>query len=156
LHISELGVSGGLEDTMAFCTGCGKEIPAGAAACPSCGQGAAAPVSASAPAGGLTDNVAGALAYFTFIPAIIFLVMEPYSKNKFLRFHSFQCLFLCGACFVVGFVVGLIPVINIIAVPLLIVGELVIWLVLVLKAYQGQKFKLPFLGDIAEQQANAG
>jgi len=104
----------------------------------------------------LTDNVAGALAYFTFIPAIIFLVMEPYNTNKFLRFHSFQSLFFCVLCFVVGFVVGLIPVVNIIAVPLLLVGELVIWLVLVLKAYQGQKFKLPVIGDIAEQQANAG
>ncbi len=142
---------------MAFCTGCGTEIAAGAAACPSCGQAAAAaPIAAPAPTGGLTDNVAGALAYFTFIPAIIFLVMEPYNTNKFLRFHSFQSLFLCVLCFVVGFVVGLIPVVNIIAVPLLLVGELVIWLVLVLKAYQGQKFKLPVIGDIAEQQANAG
>ncbi len=141
---------------MAFCTGCGKEVPAGAAACPSCGQVTAVPASASAPAGGLTDNVAGALAYFTFIPAIIFLVMEPYNKNRFLRFHSFQCLFLCVVCFVLGIVVSMVPVINIIGVPLLIVGELVVWLVLVLKAYQGQKFKLPIIGDLAEQQANAG
>jgi uncharacterized membrane protein len=41
-------------------------------------------------------------------------------------------------------------------VPLLLLGEFVVWLIMVLKAYQGAKFKLPFIGDIAEQQANAG
>jgi len=141
---------------MAFCTGCGKEVPAGAVACPNCGQSmAAAPVSASAPAGGLTDNVAGALAYVTFIPAIIFLVMEPYSKNKFIRFHSFQSLFFALACFLLAVVLMFIPLLGPILGLLLWLGEFVLWLVLVLKAYQGQKFKLPGIGDIAEQQANA-
>ena len=135
---------------MAFCTSCGNEIPAGMAVCPNCPQ-----ASASAPVGGLTDNVAGALAYVTIIPAIIFLVMEPYSKNKFIRFHSFQCLFFIVACIPVNFIVGMIPIVNLIGIPLLVIGELVVWVILVLKAYQGQKFKLPVLGDIAEQQANA-
>ena len=140
---------------MAFCTGCGKEVPAGAAACPNCGQGAVAATSAPASTGGLTDNVAGALAYVTFIPAIVFLVMEPYNKNKFVRFHSFQCLFFTLACFVLGIVLMFIPLLGPIIGLLLWLGEFVLWLVLVLKAYQGQKFKLPGIGDIAEQQANA-
>jgi uncharacterized membrane protein len=140
---------------MAFCTGCGKEVPAGAAACPICGQGAAASSAAPASTGGLTDNVAGALAYVTFIPAIIFLVMEPYNKNKFVRFHSFQCLFFTLACFVLGIVLMFIPLLGPIIGLLVWLGELVLWLILVLKAYQGQKFKLPGIGDIAEQQANA-
>lgn len=139
---------------MAFCTGCGNEIPAGATACPNCSQ-ASASAAPSASAGGLTDNVAGALAYLTFIPAIIFLVMEPYSKNRFIRFHSFQCLFLVVACIPVNFIVGMVPIINLIGIPLLIIGEFAVWVILVLKAYQGQKFKLPVLGDIAEKQANA-
>ena len=102
-----------LEEAMAFCTGCGKEMPAGAVACPTCGQGATvAPLTAAAPAGGLTDNVAGALAYVTFIPAIIFLVMEPYNKNRFVRFHSFQSLFFTLACFVLGIVLMFIPLLG--------------------------------------------
>jgi len=154
--MSELGRSGDPEDVMAFCTGCGKEMPAGVAACPSCGQSAtAAPVVASAQGGGLTDNVAGALAYVTFIPAILFLVMEPYNKNKFVRFHSFQCLFFTLACFVLAIVLMFIPLLGPILGLLVWLGELALWLVLVLKAYQGQKFKLPGIGDIAEQQANA-
>ena len=47
---------------------------------------------------GLSDNAAGALAYVTIIPAIIFLVMEPYNKNRFIRFHSWQCLFSPRHC----------------------------------------------------------
>lgn len=140
---------------MAFCTGCGNEVPAGAAACPGCGKSTtavAAPSSASA--GGLTDNVAGALAYL-FVPAIIFLVIEPYNKNRFVRFHSFQSLFYTVACIVVHFVLALIPLINLIAVPLFALGTFVLWIVLVLKAFQGQKFKLPVIGDMAEQQAGS-
>ena len=49
----------------------------------------------------MTDNVAGMLAYITIIPAIIFLVMEPYNKNRFVRFHSFQNLFLHVAWFAI-------------------------------------------------------
>ena len=41
--------------------------------------------------GVLAENIAGALAYLTFIPAIAFLVLDPYNKNRFARFHSVQC-----------------------------------------------------------------
>jgi uncharacterized membrane protein len=57
---------------------------------------------------------------------------------------------------VVNFPLGLIPLLGLVIVPLLLLGEFVVWLIMVLKAYQGAKFKLPFIGDIAEQQANAG
>ena len=63
--------------------------------CPACGR----PMHERArarPVGALPENVAGALAYFTFIPAIVFLSRPPYKKNRFLRFHSLQCLLLCG------------------------------------------------------------
>ena len=49
---------------------------------------------ATAASSGLSDNAAGALAYLTVIPAIIFLIVEPYNKNSFVRFHSWQCIFL--------------------------------------------------------------
>ena len=141
---------------MAFCTGCGKEVPVGAGSCPSCGQGATATaVTGSASTGGMTENVAAMLAYIPIV-GLIFLLIEPYNKNKFLRFHCFQSLFYVLACFVLGFVLAFIPILGIIVGMLLGLGEFVLWLVLLLKAYQGQKFKLPFIGDLAEQQANAG
>jgi len=168
---------------MAFCPNCGNQIPAGASACPTCAPaaapqppagsyGAPAPytvppsyanpgaVPASTQVGGLTENVAGALAYVTFIPAILFLVVAPYNQNRFVRFHAFQCLFYWVALAVIGIglaIIGVIPVIGLITLPLHLVvwlGSFVIWLVLVFKAYSGQKFKLPFIGDMAEQQAN--
>jgi uncharacterized membrane protein len=142
---------------MAFCPSCGTQIPDGAA-CPKCagGQPAAAPST-----GGLTDNVAGMLAYFTFIPAIVFLVIEPYNKNRFIRFHAFQCLFLTGALIALSIalaIVSLIPVIGFLMIPVHFIvwlGSLALWIVLLLKAYQGQKFKLPVIGDMAEKQADA-
>src|SRR5579864_5589044 len=83
---------------MAFCTSCGAQLPPGANVCPACNRstGPASPTSQPS-AGGMTDNVAGMLAYFTIIPAIIFLVIEPYNRNRFIRFHAFQCLFFAGA-----------------------------------------------------------
>ncbi len=67
------------------------------------------------PIAGLTDNVAGMLAYVTIIPAIVFLVLEPYNKRRFIRFHSFQCIFFAIAWTVLwiglGFI-GHIPVLG--------------------------------------------
>ena len=56
---------------------------------------------ASAAASGMTDNVAGMLAYVTFIPAIIFLVTPPYNQSRFVRFHSYQSIFFCVAVFAI-------------------------------------------------------
>ena len=112
-------------------------------------------------AGGLPDNVAGMLAYFTFIPAIVFLVLEPYNKSRFIRFHAFQCIFASAVMFAVGIALGIlsaIPFAGLITIPLhflIWLGAFVLWIVLVLKAYQGQMFKLPVIGDMAEKQAGA-
>ena len=116
------------------------------------------PISGSS---GLSDQAAGILAYVTIIPAIIFLVLEPYNRNRFIRFHSFQCIFLCIAIIIVR--IGLrflrfIPGMYWILLPISAVigfGCFILWLLLLLKAYQGQMWKLPVVGDLAEQQANA-
>ena len=147
---------------MAFCSACGAQLPEGNTTCPACAKsaGAANPIVASGATGGMTDNVAGMLAYL-FITAIIFLVMEPYNKSRFVRFHSFQCLFCAvGLCILwVGFaILGMIPILNLMIIPIMfvaMVGWFVIWIVLMFKAYQGQMFKLPIIGDMAEKQANA-
>jgi uncharacterized membrane protein len=104
--------------------------------------------------------MAGALAYVTIIPAIVFLVLEPYNKNRFIRFHSFQCIFFAVAWTVLWIAlatIGHIPVLGwatLLLWPLISLAGLVIWIILVLKAYQGQMFKLPVIGDMAEKQAN--
>ena len=110
---------------------------------------------AAAPAEGLSDTAAGALAYITIIPAIIFLVMEPYNKSKFVRFHAFQCIFLVLAAIVADVVLGFIPIIGWILLPFVGLATLVAAIICLLKANQGQKFKLPIIGDFAEKQADA-
>jgi uncharacterized membrane protein len=135
-------------------------MPAGAAACPNCAGGTQTAVT-TAPAAGLTDNVAGMLAYVTIIPAIVFLLLEPYNKRRFIRFHAFQCIFLCIALIVVSVALQIllhIPFIGwavaILVWPLIGLAELILWIFLLVKAYQGQMFKLPVVGDMAEKQAN--
>ncbi len=160
-----------------FCASCGAQLPEAASFCASCGkpvnQAPAAPAYAAAPApapvtpataaatGGLTDNVAGMLAYITIIPAIIFLVMEPYNRKPFVRFHAFQCLFVAVASFALAIVLMILGMIPFVGFAMLFLGPL-IWLavfvlviVCLIKAYGGHMWKVPFLGDIAEKQANA-
>lgn len=159
-----------------FCAKCGTTIPeAPPAGGPAQGYGAApgapqgygtqqAPYGQPQPvaAGGLTDNVAGALCYVLgLITGIVFLVLAPYNQNKFVRFHAFQAIF-----FHVAFIaIWIAEVIISMMLPwslsmlasllglLVSLGGLVVWLLLLFKAYQGQKFKLPVIGDLAEKQA---
>jgi uncharacterized membrane protein len=145
---------------MAFCSTCGAQIADGATTCAACaGRAAAAP--AAATTGGMTDNVAGMLAYVTIIPAIVFLIVEPYNKNRFIRFHAFQSVFFCIAWIVLWTglrIIVHIPIfgwLTFLFWPLVILAGFIIWLVLLLKANQGQMFKLPVIGDMAEKQANA-
>jgi len=149
---------------MAFCSVCGAQIADGTTACAACaGRVATAPPVAqgSASTGGMTDNVAGMLAYVTVIPAIIFLVVEPYNKNRFIRFHSFQNLFFAVAWIVLWIalsIVAHIPILGWLTIliwPLIGLGGLILWVILLLKANQGQMWKLPVIGDMAEKQANA-
>ena len=93
------------------------------------------------------------LAYITIIPAIVFLVMEPYNKSKFVRFHAFQCLFLFVALVAVDIVLGMIPIVGWMLAPLVGLAGFVLAIVSLLKAYQGQMWKIPVIGNFAEQQA---
>ena len=162
---------------MAFCGSCGASVAEGVGFCGSCGKpvgaaGQAPPASAAAgpvaagtasatqsTTGGLEDNVAGMLAYITIIPAIIFLVIEPFNKRPFVRFHSFQSIFFNVAWIILWValnIVGQIPVLGwatFLIWPLIGLGGLVIWVILLLKAYQRQMFHLPVIGALAEKQA---
>ncbi|MGC2475109.1 MAG: DUF4870 domain-containing protein [Candidatus Sulfotelmatobacter sp.] len=146
---------------MAFCNMCGTQIPDGATTCAACaGRIPAASTATPAATQGMTDNVAGMLAYITIIPAIIFLVVEPYNRNRFIRFHSFQCLFFAAALLILHFGLGIlaiIPGIALLTFPLHMVinlGAFILWIILLIKANQGQMYKLPIIGNLAEQQAN--
>ena len=154
---------------MAFCTKCGAQVEKGMSFCPACGAPsgpvAAAPAgpgagSAAVP-GGLAPTVAGALAYLTIIPAIIFLVAEPYNRDRFVRFHAFQCLFLAAGIFAFFLALGfftLIPflgwVVGMLLFPLLGLGALAVILFCMYKAYNNERFMLPVIGKLAEQQAS--
>jgi len=139
-------------------------MPDAAAYCPACGGAMHSPERVQGTVGALPETVAGALAYFTLIPAILFLLVEPYNKNRFVRFHSFQCLGLWLLAVVVGallriagFVLFFIPVLGHLLVWLMSMvvslAFFVVWVVLVVKALQGEMFKLPVLGDFAERQS---
>jgi uncharacterized membrane protein len=143
------------------------QLPEGASHCPGCGKAApgqsvgAGAAASPAPAAGLTDQVAGMLAYVTIIPAIIFLVLEPYNRNRFIRFHAFQSIFFYVAWTVLWVAlsfVGAIPFLGwatLLIWPLLGLGGLILWVLLLIKAYNGQMWKMPVIGDMAEKQANA-
>lgn len=147
---------------MAFCNSCGAQIADGATICGACASRAAqAPASPSPGVSGMPENIAGMVAYITIIPAIIFLVMEPYNKSRFVRFHSFQCIFFAIAWTVLWIalnIVAHIPLLGWLTIliwPLVGLAGLIIWIILLLKANQGQMYKLPVIGDMAEKQANA-
>jgi uncharacterized membrane protein len=112
------------------------------------------------PQTGLSDNAASGLAYVTVIPAIIFLVVPPYNQKPVVRFHSWQSIFLFIAWIVIhiGFmIVGRIPIFGcFIGILRLLVGLalFILWLIVMIKAFNGQRFKIPFIGDLAEKQAN--
>jgi uncharacterized membrane protein len=101
---------------------------------------------------GLQENVAGFLCYVLgWVTGIIFLIIEP--NNKFIRFHAVQSIIVFGAYMVISLIFGWIPYIGLIIRILLGVTAFILWIVLMLKAYHGQMYKLPIAGDIAEKQA---
>jgi uncharacterized membrane protein len=142
----------------------------GATATASAGGGyasvpAAAPASAPAASSGLSENAAAAISYITIIPAIIFLVLEPYNKMRLVKFHAIQCIALHVAwiavwiaTMILSVVLHFIPLIGILFFVLdmlIAVGFFIAWLLAILKASKGEYFKLPVIGEFAAKQANA-
>ncbi|MGP8271931.1 MAG: DUF4870 domain-containing protein [Terracidiphilus sp.] len=103
---------------------------------------------------GLSDNAAGALAYITVIPSIIFLIVEPYNRNSFVKFHAWQNIFLCIAWFAVS-VIGIIPILGWLIFALGSIALMIAWIICLVNALQGKRFKLPYIGKLAEKQAGA-
>jgi uncharacterized membrane protein len=137
-------------------------MPADAAFCPGCGRRMIAVPAEVASTGFLRENVAAALAYFTFIPAIVFLRVKPFNHNRLVRFHSWQSIFLAIAAAVAAlllrilfFLLSLVPrlgyLLGSLGVLVVGLGFVILWVVVVVKAFQGEQFKLPVIGDFAEK-----
>jgi uncharacterized membrane protein len=126
---------------------------------------AVAPAMASASGTGLTRNIAGALAYsLGIITGILFLVLEPYRRDRFVRFHAFQSIFYF--VFAVTFSIAWSIVISmlmsfsgwvlVVAFPVRMIIRLAmfgLWLYLMYQAYNDREFRIPVLGAIADKQA---
>ena len=102
---------------------------------------------------GFDENVAGAFAYgLGWITGLAFLLIER--ENRFVRFHALQSTIVFGVLCALWFVGLSIPLlgwlISFILIPPL---SAVLWLLLMFKAYRGERFKLPFAGDIAEERS---
>ncbi|MEK5038088.1 DUF4870 domain-containing protein [Sporosarcina sp. FSL K6-3457] len=102
-------------------------------------------------ASGLAENLAGALCYVAgAITGIVFLITEK--ENHFVRFHAWQSIITSITFFILSIILSFIPIIGWILSLLLSPIVFVLWLFLMWKAYQGEKFKLPIIGEIAEKQ----
>lgn len=100
---------------------------------------------------GLTENVAGLLCYILgFITGIVFILIEK--ENKFVRFHAMQSIISSGGLFILQIAISMIPFMWRIS-SLIGLAGLALAIFLMYKAYQGEKYKLPVIGDIAEQNS---
>ena len=158
---------------MPFCAKCGASMSDGAAFCGACGTNVANaasgapmvnPVPVSGPqASGLTSNVAGALSYLAgFITGIIFLAIDPYKNDSFVRFHAFQSIFLSVAVIAVDIVLTTILPVSLYTLGLyaLLWGLFrlacfILWLFCIVWAYQGKSLVLPVIGPLAQKQAGS-
>jgi uncharacterized membrane protein len=157
---------------MAFCPSCGAQVEG--KFCAKCGSAvtAAPPVVPNPPpptqisASGLDQNVASALCYLLgVLTGILFLVIEPYNKNKTIRFHAFQSIFAWLAAVAIYIVVGIFAAmlvglssmgtfsITYLLYRVVELGVVVVWVMLMYKAYNNEKWVLPVIGPLAEKQA---
>jgi uncharacterized membrane protein len=110
---------------------------------------------------GLSDNAAAGISYITIIPAIVFLIAEPFKKSSYVRFHAWQSIFLFVAWAVVHILVGLVqnfvPTVLFLTLSLWQFIDLAFFVILIIvfiKAFNGTRILLPIVGVLAEKQAN--
>jgi uncharacterized membrane protein len=158
---------------MAYCSKCGAVVDVGAAFCSACGtpQGsinatAPPPGSTPSPPGaaqtGIEENVAGALCYaLGWITGLVFFLID---KRPYVRFHAAQSIVVFGGLHIVYFVLGMIFGIGMFSFggftgiglgwalfSLLDLVVFILWILLMIKAYQGERFRIPIAADFAEQ-----
>jgi uncharacterized membrane protein len=95
---------------------------------------------------GLPRNTTAALSYVLgWLTGVVILLLE---KDPFVRFHAMQSIIT----FVSLMILAMIPFVGWVLSPLIMIVGFVLWLVLIFKAYQGEEFKLPVIGDFAKKQ----
>ncbi len=100
---------------------------------------------------GIDENIEGLLGYLLgFITGILFLILEK--ENKFVRFHAMQSTATFVLLLVISMVLWSIPIIGWVISPLISLLSLILWILLMYKAYKGEVYKLPIVGDFAEKQ----
>jgi uncharacterized membrane protein len=104
---------------------------------------------------GLEENIAGALCYILgWITGIVFFLMEK--ENRFVRFHAMQSIVTFLPLTIIIWIIQVlffwVPVVGSAILSLIWILTLILWLVLMIKAYQGELYKLPIVGDFAEKQ----
>jgi uncharacterized membrane protein len=98
---------------------------------------------------GLNENIAGLLCYVLgWLSGVIFILIEP--ENRFVRFHAMQSIIVFGILTIAGIILGYVPFIG----WLVPVVSFILWVVLMVKAYQGTRFKIPWAGNQAERWAD--
>ena len=101
---------------------------------------------------GLAENIAGLLCYVLgWISGLVFLLLEQ--ENKFVRFHAIQSIIVFAIIMILGLILGSIPFVGTVLAWIVSMVGVVFWIVLMIKAYQGNKYKLPWAGDLAEKWA---
>jgi uncharacterized membrane protein len=155
---------------MSFCQNCGSPLADNTSVCPVCPsptyQGGAVAATAAPAASGLQPNTAAALTYLAgFVTGILFLVIDPFKADRFVRFHAFQSIFFNVAwvgLWIVWMIAGLVlgaltkGLFFLLELPinlLLMVGGFCLWAFLMYSASQGKTFKLPVIGALAAKQA---
>ncbi len=97
------------------------------------------------------ENLMAAASYLLgFITGIIFLFLEK--QNKFVRFHAMQSTILFGGIFIANIALGFIPIAGWMVGLLLSLVAFILWIVLMWKAFQGEMYKVPYVGDLAQKQ----
>ena len=104
---------------------------------------------------GSNEKLVGALAYLLGpITGIVLILVEK--KNEYVRFHAMQSTVVFGAILLLNIVLGIVPVLGwiiaLILSPIIALVSFILWIVLMWKAYSGEKYKLPYFGELAEKQ----
>ncbi len=153
-----------LTDNRGFCQKCGQAAGTGAGMVgqPAAVGGGIVPGAQASATTSLQLNIAGLLCYILgFFTGIFFLVAEPYKRDPFVRFHAYQSIFLSVAWIVLHFAFGIMlsflpwalwSLISMIS-SLVSLALFLVVLLLMFKAYNNDRFKLPVIGDLAEGQA---
>ncbi len=145
------------------CSHCAAEMPDISEFCPGCGRPVGAPK--TLPAADSHEALLATLAYVAVVPAILFLASPALNRSRFVRFHSWQSILFATATAITALVIRLLfgvfsilPAIGLLLAWLCVgvacIGTAVLWLLLTVKAAQGQSYELPVIGTMATQLAD--